>query len=60
MPEREEELHEWELIGADLADAFCHLLVAKEELANCICPGLEPGQFIMYTALPFDLRRHPS
>ena len=38
MPEKEQELHQWELIGADLADAFCHFPVAREELANCICP----------------------
>eukprot|EP00435_Cladocopium_sp_Y103_P049737 s2244_g15.t1 len=32
-----EDLHQCELVGADLADAFCHYPVCKEEIPNCIC-----------------------
>ena len=59
MPEKEADLHKWELVGADLADAFCHFPVDRDELSNCICPGLEPGQFILYTALLFGFKAAP-
>ena len=59
MPESEADLHQWELIGADLADAFCHYPVAKEELGNCVCPGLRQGEFILYTALLFGFKAAP-
>ena len=59
MPEKEADLHKWELVGADLADAFCHFPVDRDELSNCICPGLEPGQFILYTALLFGFKAVP-
>ena len=32
------------LVGADLQDAFCHFPVAKEEVSNCVCPGLREAQ----------------
>jgi hypothetical protein len=59
MPEKEADLHKWELVGADLADAFCHFPVDRDELSNCICPGLESGQFILYTALLFGFKAAP-
>jgi len=60
MAEKEVDLHQWELIGADLADAFCHFPVSREELGNCICPGLEEGQFILYTAFFSASKPHRS
>ena len=60
MPEKEVDLHQWELIGADLADAFCHFPVSREELGNCICLGLEEGQFILYTAFFSASKPHRS
>lgn len=59
MPEKEEEMYEWELVGADLQDAFCHFPVDKREVSNCICPGVNPDEFVMYTALLFGFKAAP-
>jgi len=34
--EDQQQMSEWELVGADLQDAFCHFPVAKEEVSNCV------------------------
>ena len=49
-------MYELEMIGADLQDAFCHFPVMKEEVSNCICPGVRPNEFVMYTALLFGFK----
>jgi hypothetical protein len=59
MPDKEEDMYEWELVGADLQDAFCHFPVALQEVANCICPGVNQNQFVMYTALLFGFKAAP-
>lgn len=58
-PEKEEEMYEWELVGADLQDAFCHFPVALQEVSNCICPGARANEFVMYTALLFGFKAAP-
>lgn len=35
-PEKDEEVRDWEMVGADLQDAFCHLPVMLQEVCNCI------------------------
>ena len=59
MPEREKDMKDWEMLGADLQDAFCHFPVVLQEVLNCICPGLKEDEFVMYTALLFGFRAAP-
>ena len=57
--EREEELDEWEVVGADLADAFCHYPVHADEVSNCVCPGVKKDEFVIFTALLFGFKAAP-
>lgn len=59
MPEDAQQMHEWELIGADLQDASCHFPVAKEEVSNLRVSGLREGEVIIYTALLFGFKAAP-
>eukprot|EP00438_Fugacium_kawagutii_P032452 Skav223756 [mRNA] locus=scaffold3575:525258:528900:- [translate_table: standard] len=59
LPENEADLLQWEIIGADLADAFCHFPVSPGEVSNCICPGFVEGEYIVYTALLFGFKAAP-
>ena len=59
MPENPEELEEWEIIGADLSDAFCHYPVCAAELPNCLCPGIGEDDYIIFTALLFGYKAAP-
>ena len=52
-------MKDWEMVGADLADAFCHFPVRLDEVSNCICPGLHEGEYVLYTALLFGFRAAP-
>ena len=42
-----------EIIGADLSDAYCHFPVAREELGNCLAPGLDEDEIIIFCAMLF-------
>ena len=58
-PEKEDEMREYEMVGADLQDAFCHFPVMLEEVSNCVCPGFSDEDFILYTALLFGFKAAP-
>ena len=57
--EREEELDEWEVVGADFADAFCHYPVHVDEVPNCVCPGVHKDEFVIFTALLSGFKAAP-
>ena len=57
--ENEEELDEWEIVGADFKDAFCHFPVHLEEIGNCVCPGVRKDEFVIFVALLFGFRGAP-
>ena len=59
MPEDPGALNDWELIGADLSDAFCHYPVCSAELPNCLCPGVGEDEYIIFTALLFGFKAAP-
>lgn len=48
-----------EFVLYDLQDAFCHFPVCREELANCLAPGNEENQAILFRALLFGFKSAP-
>ena len=46
VPDDVQEMKDWEMVGADLQDAFCHFPVMLQEVSNCICPGFRDHEFI--------------
>ena len=48
-----------ELIGCDLADAYCHFAVAPAELSNCISPGVGPDDYLIFKAVMFGYKGAP-
>eukprot|EP00435_Cladocopium_sp_Y103_P012061 s4633_g3.t1 len=53
------EAKESELFLIDFADAFCHYAVHRNELKNCLSPGLQEGQWLLWIALLFGYRAAP-
>lgn len=54
-----DQCEEIELVSADLADAYCHLAVAKKELGNWAMPSIEPGRYLVFTAMLFSFKGAP-
>ena len=48
-----------ELIGADLADAYCHFAVAPEEICNCVSPAVAPDEFLVFKSMMFGYKAAP-
>ena len=48
-----------ELVGADLADAYCHFGVANDELRNCLAPALEEDEILIFCAMLFGFKGAP-
>ncbi|CAE7212170.1 unnamed protein product [Symbiodinium sp. CCMP2592] len=48
-----------EIVGADLSDAYCHFPVARKELSNCLAPGLEEEEIIIFCAMLFGFKAAP-
>ena len=49
----------FELIGADLADAYCHFPVRREEWNNCLAPGLDENEVLLFCAMLFGFKGAP-
>eukprot|EP00439_Symbiodinium_sp_Y106_P078712 s539_g17.t1 len=45
--------------GGRLSDAYCHFPVAKEELGNCLAPGLDEHEIIVFCAMLFGFLAAP-
>ena len=52
-------IYDFEMITADLSDAYCHLPVHPEEHANCLSPGLHQTETLMWVAMLFGFRGAP-
>ena len=52
-------IYDFEMITADLSDAYCHLPVHPEEHANCLSPGVYPPETLMWVAMLFGFRGAP-
>jgi len=50
---------EMELIGADLADAYMHFGVHPDELQNCLAPGLDEDELVLFKAMSFGFKGAP-
>ncbi len=50
---------EMEILMVDLADAFCHFPLRKEELRHALATGLQENQIICFTAMLFGFRGAP-
>ena len=48
-----------EILMLDLADAFCHFPLRKEELRHALATGLQENQIICFTAMLFGFRGAP-
>ena len=50
---------EWgmELVGFDLADAYCHFGVHPAEVKNCISPSTKPDEYLVFKAAPLIMGR---
>ena len=48
-----------EIVRADLSDAYCHFPVAREELGNCLAPGLDEDEIIVFCAMLFGFKAAP-
>ena len=49
-----------ELMGCDLADAYCHLGVTAEERGHCLAPHPDGESVILFTAMLFGFKAAPS
>ena len=52
-------IYDFEMITADLSDAYCHLPVHPEEHANCLSPGIHQTETLMWVAMLFGFRGAP-
>ena len=52
-------IYDYEMITADLTDAYCHLPVHPEEHANCLSPGVHPSETLMWVAMLFGFKGAP-
>ena len=50
---------DWEILMLDLADAFCHFPLRREELRHALAPGVKENQIICFTAMLFGFRGAP-
>ena len=50
---------EFELISADLADAYMHFGVHPSELQNCLATGLEENELVLFQAMSFGFKGAP-
>lgn len=50
---------EMELISADLADACMHFGVRPSELQNCLAPGLDAEELVLFKAMSFGFKGAP-
>ena len=50
---------EMELVGADLADAYMHFGVHPDELQNCLAPGLDENELVLFKAMSFGFKGAP-
>ena len=57
--ESEDSWQDMELMTADLSDAYCHLAIHRDEAPNCLAPGLEEGQLILFAAVLFGYKGAP-
>ena len=51
-------IYDFEMITADLSDAYCHLPVHPEEHANCLSPGTHQSETLMWVAMLFGFKVH--
>ena len=60
-PLEDEDRQSWgmEILMLDLADAFCHFPLRKEELRHALATGLQENQIICFTAMLFGFRGAP-
>ena len=52
-------IFDFELVTADLSDAYCHLPVHPEEHPNCLSPGLHQSETLMWVAMLFGFKGAP-
>ena len=52
-------IYDFEMVTADLSDAYCHLPVHPEEHANCLSPGIHPTETLMRVAMLFGFKGAP-
>ena len=50
---------QFELISADLADAYMHFGVHPSELQNCLAPGLKEDELVLFKAMSFGFKGAP-
>ena len=48
-----------EIVGADLADAFCHFGICEAERRNCLAPSPREGRVILFKAMLFGFKGAP-
>ena len=46
-------IFDFEMVTADLSDAYCHLPVHPDEHQNCLSPGLHQSETLMWVAMLF-------
>lgn len=59
MPPEDWDSWGMEILMLDLADAFCHFPLRKEELRHALAPGIQENQIICFTAMLFGFRGAP-
>ena len=52
-------IYDFEMVTADLSDAYCHLPVHPDEHHNCLSPGIYPSETLMWVAMLFGFRGAP-
>eukprot|EP00913_Durusdinium_trenchii_P011074 g10396.t1 len=52
-------IFDFEMVTADLSDAYCHLPVHPEEHQNCLSPGLHQSETLMWVAMLFGFKGAP-
>ena len=52
-------IFDFEMVTADLSDAYCHLPVHPEEHQNCLSPGLHQTETLMWVAMLFGFKGAP-
>jgi hypothetical protein len=50
---------EMELISADLSDACMHFGVHPDEIQNCLAPGLDDDELVLFKAMSFGFKGAP-